>query len=382
MIFANSNRLSRIIGRNASDGTHLYDNRFKFCFDNDPGSIYYSSAPIKRTNGVMVEPFFEKRKDAYVHLGTDSVTTIYSDYIEIKNERCAIGISFWQENKYRVSSSGCLVSDEVVIYPSLNGITVKQNYDFNDKKRNAIVIQHFGNICCEKYNTKYFALMETRSKPFWTFSVMYSQSRSEDAFYGANIIPIKTGANKYTINLLCIEREEAIVTYEINLYEEKIIQDTTVESKRRDENNVYGSTAIIGKSQSQGTQILYSRIDFNKIDPEDKRDINCIELYLPIYMATDNDFEIYAPTRRFCTFGSTWKNKIPMKTTNVKGVMRNDWLILDLTEILVDSNGGIRENNGFVLKYSPDKYAIVGTGDGYNKTQILKIQKEGKTNEQ
>ena len=55
------------------------------------------------------------------------------------------------------------------------------------------------------------------------------------------------------------------VVFEINLYEQKLFQDTTVESQNADSNNVYGGTAFLGETTAFGEQWLYSRPDVSKL---------------------------------------------------------------------------------------------------------------------
>jgi hypothetical protein len=166
------------------------------------------------------------------------------------------------------------------------------------------------------------------------------------------------------------------VMFEINLYEPKLFQDTTVESKNPGENNAFGSTAFIGDSETFGEQWLYSRLDYSKISEVVGREIRKVILHIPQYNDSRVALDVFTPVQRFCSFGSTWDNKIAYAAKTAESSAMQRYHNLDLTALLTD-----RRNHSFIMpeglvlksKIKGSGYAAVATGDNYFTPQILEI---------
>lgn len=109
-----------------------------------------------------------------------------------------------------------------------------------------------------KYNEKYFSFMSGDITPIFTVSVI--GDRSIEDFTPGSII-LNTKAIDERPYEICIESSDRIKTVEIecNMYEQKLMLDTTVENRRPDENNLYGASALIGSGKEFGEQWLFSQ---------------------------------------------------------------------------------------------------------------------------
>ena len=67
---------------------------------------------------------------------------------------------------------------------------------------------------------------------------------------------------KYNITISPYNNHSKYLFFEVNSYEHKAVQDTTVESATPQKNNAFGGVAFVGNSKIFGEQWLYSKIDF------------------------------------------------------------------------------------------------------------------------
>ena len=165
--------------------------------------------------------------------------------------------------------------------------------------------------------------------------------------------------------------------FEISFYEPKLIQDTPVSGNYPRENNAFGPIAFVGKSNYYGTQWLYSRLDIGKMPELNGKRIQKIKLYIPRFTRNATELNAFALSNRFCSFGSTWINKIENEEVHDSLKVDQDYLCLDLTQRYVN-RGLLSESAGVVIApaRSTDDvgYQAISTGDSYLAPPVLCVK--------
>ena len=162
---------------------------------------------------------------------------------------------------------------------------------------------------------------------------------------------------------------------EANLYEPKLFQDTTVESKNAKVNNVFGGIGFIGSTKEFGDQWLYSRLDFTKISELNDKKILRVVFHLPKLNTAAIELTSSKVAARFCSFGSTWDNKIAEASAFNESQITDNYIDLNLMPVLTDKQGRLQRGEGFILKAKKKNsgFAVIATGDNYFAPQILEI---------
>ncbi|MBP3395493.1 MAG: hypothetical protein J6M38_13305 [Lentisphaeria bacterium] len=177
---------------------------------------------------------------------------------------------------------------------------------------------------------------------------------------------------KYRLTIRSTENADGEMSFEMNMYESKIIQDTTVESAHPDENNAFGSTAFIGNSELFGEQQLYIKFDYPRFTEMKNKHLVGIRLWLPI-LCGSTPLEAYEMDTRFCSFGSTWNKRIPPSSRKLPLTQRREFCCVDLSEIMIDQNGRLLFSNGLLLRAVSGfaGYCTLSTGDNYDTPVVL-----------
>ena len=165
--------------------------------------------------------------------------------------------------------------------------------------------------------------------------------------------------------------------FEVNLYEPKLFQDTTVQSKYPDMNNAYGCVGFIGKTESFGEQWLYSRPDFSKLPELRKRRLEQVLLHIPVFDRGKETLDVFVPLRRFCCFGSTWNKKENPSVKVTDAVYRDSYMTIDVTEMFVNQmEKSLMYNEGLILRKPKESkpFIPIATGDCYMAPQILEMK--------
>ena len=159
------------------------------------------------------------------------------------------------------------------------------------------------------------------------------------------------------------------------MQDEKLFQDTTVESKNPKQNNAFGGTAFIGSTDAYGEQWLYSRPDISKIKDLFNKSIKKAVLYIPTLNQSGTLLTMVGLKTRFCSFGSNWNNKKMgyvnvSSSESVPGYHR-----IDITNIITNSYRIQPGTEGWIIKSgSKDNgFSVISTGDSFYAPQILEI---------
>ena len=167
--------------------------------------------------------------------------------------------------------------------------------------------------------------------------------------------------------------------YEINMHDEKLIHDTTVESAHPTENNSFGSTGFIGNSDLFGEQWLYTRPETEFLHGLKASRIHKAILHIPSLNNSQASLSAYEISRRFCSFGSNWINKVS-ETDKISASSRmQSYHSLDITSVLSDKESGdLLPAVGCLIKptQKSDSFTAIATADSFLFPQILEINYE------
>lgn len=334
----------------------------KFCF----------TTPI--ANGsAAVEKRFEIHSDCYSFQGSKGRVDICPEGIVLHDPEYEIRLLWEKEQGFHISEDrGRLISDEMSITPTFNGVLVTQRYHGPLYFTCMIKSEKKAHI---RMNSKSFACMKDTFMPVFTLCTMYGGTGLENP--GVNLAMKQENDSKVRLRMIASDNQAQAVCWEVNLYEPKLIMDTTVESARANENNVYGNVAFLGHTSDHGVQYLYSRFDLPKLENDPQKKMKRFLLYIPYYKAGEQGFRMSAPFRRFCSFGSNWANKMPATEFGVKYEKHDGYFTFDLSKYLLGADGKFKENTGVVLYSSaPEGVSILSTADNYDRPQIVEIQYE------
>lgn len=349
----NSNRYQLLIKE--TDGT-----KTAYCFS----SPIYNDKTKK-----LIDMRFHEKNNTLVYDGSNTYVKI-SDRITLENEYGLCSISLHEEID---SFTDKLVSiGKDTISPSLNGILYKAYCGNGILPKFELEVSN--QFLDERSNNKYFALMIEAFKPFVTVSCAKGIDNN------GKIIPViieynKISGKKYEFVIRPTSDFCSYVFFEINLYEGKLFQDTTVESNNFDMNNSFGSSAFIGKTPEFGEQWLYTRLDLSKISNLVNKNIISVNFHLPKYARDYNSLKTFKVSSRFCSFGSTWENKIEEADFFSESKNSDFFHSIDITSLLTDKKTRhLIQSEGFIIKSCMKNGAsVVSTGDSCFAPQILEV---------
>lgn len=349
-------------------------NRYRLIVQENNGSktAYYFSTPIyNRKSGKMIDVKFNSNGGTIYSTGSNAnITVSNSVLMENAEGYCNIGLP----QKCSLVSSQKVICGNIVLIPTANGVAFKCAIKPNEKTTFVIDIgEPFLNV---RANDKYFALMKERFRPFVVFSCIGSVDATGNVIAPAKIEFQKLTDKKYTISVSAMSPLAQHVLFESNLYENKLFQDTTVESMNPSTNNAFGSVGFIGNSSAYGEQWLYSRLDYLKIPEIMDKQIQKAVLHMPKFNQSKLEFSAFKISSRFCSFGSNWNNKIPGYIPISDSSSGCGYQSLNFSSLLVDQRTKtITKSEGLILKpeIKGRGFSVIATGDSYLAPQIMEI---------
>ena len=336
-------------------------------------TAYYFSSPIYISkNDQFIDLKYSSKNDSTVFFGSNCSVRLEKNNVKFIQDDCVCEL-------YPKDSLGMILNDvaeygEDLLSPTLNGVLYcgkgADNYTFS------LDIKMYTKIFNISSNSKYLALMKNERTPLMTISCLGAKKTGDGEFV-PSFLSYKEKEQGYVEISIHSEYKCKCFMFEINLYENKLFQDTTVESNRLFDTNVYGTTAFIGDTERSGTQWMYSRIDLLKL-PElfDKRIIRAV-CHFPSYDGIVNNLAAYEVSERFCTFSCCWDNRPLMnKEKKLKIEGDNNFYHIDISDVLFDKRTGkICSSDGIIIcpKEKGVKSTAISTGDSCAYPQILEV---------
>lgn len=338
---------------------------------NGTKTAYYFSSPIynNRTRKAVDMKFHSNGGIAYTTGSNANITVGNSVRMENSEGFCVISLS---EQISRISENEIVYTNKR-LYTTTNGVAIRSLC--NEGKGYTFSVEISKPFLEVRANDKYFALMSERFRPFVSFSCIGTADANGNIIAPTKISYQKITDRKYTISVIPCSSLGKSVLFEANLYEPKLFQDTTVESKNAKVNNAFGSIGFIGNTKEFGEQWLYSRPDFTKMSELNDKKILRAVLHLPKLNAGAVELTSSKVAARFCSFGSTWDNKIAEASAFNESQITDHYIDLNLMPVLADKQGRLQRGEGFILKAKKKNsgFSVVATGDNYFFPQILEI---------
>ena len=345
-------------------------NRYRILVREKMGhTAYCFSTPIYNADTrKLIHLTFDKTKSGYTSKGSNSTISVCQNrcVLETRDGRIIILLKdtpIIQGVKDNAQSG-------VTVVPTLNGLRfIVKGKTFNfllksEIKQNGI-----------RFNSTCFSIMKEKFKPFFSVATLYAMNE-KGIFSPVEMKYQDKGSQTYELDLFH-EVQDGTFLFEINLYEPKLFQDTTVESVHPDKNNAYGAIGFIGKTKQFGEQWLYSRPDFSKIPDLTSDRIEKALLHIPILNNCSENVDVYIPQKRFCSFGSTWNKKVNASGKVASSNNRGRYITIDVTTMFTNrTEHTLVYNEGLILKKPKGKnnFIAISTGDCYSAPQILEIK--------
>lgn len=349
-------------------------NRYRLVVQENNGSktAYYFSTPIynQRTRK-MVDVKFQSNGGTIYSTGSNANITVSNNVLmENAEGSCTVNLS----QKCSMVTPQEVHCSNIALIPTTNGVAFKCGIKVNEKIDFFVEVgQPFLDV---RANNKCFALMKERFRPFVIFSCVGCLDVNGNVIAPAKMQYQKLNDNKYQITVSAMSPLAHYILLEGNLYENKLFQDTTVESINPSTNNAFGSVGFIGNSSMYGEQWLYSRLDYSRMTEIMDKRIERVVLHLPKLNQSKVELSAFKVSARFCSFGSNWDNKIAGGAPISDSSSDSGYQSLDFTSLHVDQRTRtITKSEGFILKskIKGSGFSVIATGDSYLAPQIMEI---------
>ena len=332
-------------------------------------TAYCFSTPIYNADTrKLIHLNFDKTKSGYTIKGSNSTVSVCQNRCVLENHEGRIVVSL--KDTPMIQGVKENPRSAVTIVPTMNGLRfVVKGKTFNfllksETKQNGI-----------RFNPTCFSIMREKFKPFFSVATLYA-TNGKGVFSPVEMKYQDKGSQTYELDLFH-EVQDGTFLFEMNLYEPKLFQDTTVESVHPDKNNAYGAIGFIGKTKQFGEQWLYSRPDFSKIPDFTSDRIDKVLLHIPILNGSSENVDVYIPQKRFCSFGSTWNKKVNASGKVASSNNNGRYITIDVTTMFTNrTEHTLVYNEGLILKKPKGKnnFIAISTGDCYSAPQILEIK--------
>ena len=351
-------------------------NPYRLVFYESDGSrtAYCFAVPIYTPSGNLVNLEFQQQDSSISLTGSNATVTLQNEIL-LKNPEGSCRISL--PGAPIATSARCISYQGLKIMPTFNGVLCRARcapgVPFTFQLKPA---QKFHQV---KENGKYFALMREKFKPFVTVSAVGSTDEAGHILAPCTVSYQKESDLAFAIHIAPQSPYVKEVWYEINLHAPKLLQDTTVESKNPKNNNAFGGTAFIGNTALFGEQWLYTKIDLQHLPEFLGCAIQRTVLHLPALRSHNAGITAFRVAQRFCSFGSSWENKIGSAEALGHTTETEDYQSLDITALITDTKTKtLRPSNGLILKpkNKDSGFAAISTGDNFFSPQILEINFE------
>ena len=318
--------------------------------------IFYFSSPIfSYKSGKLVCCNWVGNNGKFVFEGVNAFLNIDRNSIILENQIGSCIVSF---NK------------DINIAPTLNGILVESKFVDIEVK---LYFRLSGRAI---YNSSFLAYVSENLPPFLVFNSLFA--KKNDELFPVEIICNQIDDNTFKINFHTDRKIEKLY-FDINLYLSKLIFDTTVSSKKKNENNIYGEIAFLGSTDLCGKEWLYARFNAMKLENIQAQQVLKAYYYIPCFIQNNKKLKLNVLTTPWCSFGTTGENKI--ETEQLISYSENiyNYKRLEVTNVI---KGILKEkdsrNLSLLIKQDSNiGNTIVATGDNYINPQILRIKIKG-----
>lgn len=349
-------------------------NRYRLVVSENNGTktAYYFTTPIYNQKSRKIIDLQFKSKSGLIFANGSNANITILDRARMENAEGSCVMELPQ--RVELTSGKELHCGGNIVYATTNGVAIKANIKSTGRISFEIDLgQPFLNV---RANDRCFALMKERFRPFVVFSCIGTLDMSGNLIAPAKIEYQKLTDKKYRLTVSPTSPLGHYVLFEANLYENKLFQDTTVESQNPSVNNAFGSIGFIGNTATYGEQWLYSRPDYSKMTEVMDKRIEKAVLYIPKFNQSAVEFRAFKVAARFCSFGSNWDNKIGEGAHVSDSATNSRYQSIDLTPLLVDPRTKtILQSEGMIIKpkIKDSGFSAIATGDSCFAPQVLEV---------
>lgn len=351
-------------------------NRYKLVAVEEDGckTAYCFGVPVYTIGGKLLDLQFHRDGSGYCTEGSSCKINITDSFI-MKNidGTCHVNLECGFQTNYAGRFALHGNRGDVSVSPTTNGLIYKMRCENGVCRFRLTADCDFWEV---RENNKYFSLMREEHYPAITVSCIGSADENGGIIAPALLESSIVNTGVYLLSVVPQSPYAKFVVFEVNMYEQKLFQDTTVDRKYADSNNIYGGTAFIGETKAFGEQWLYSRPDFSKLADLADRQISNVILHMNCFN-TGTELSAFRIERRFCSVGSTWNNRIAEAGKFAEFGKEGCRYSIHLTDLTVDQGTGrLCQPNGFIVKTSAkaNGFSVVSTGDNFYAPQILEIK--------
>ena len=348
-------------------------NRYRVVATETDGSktAYYFTAPIYNIKTLKAVDLNFHSENGIAYATGSNVGITVSENIKMENAEGLCFISLADKISHITEHE--VVCGNERIYPTTNGVAMKLPCE--EGKPYSFSIQTNKPFLEVRANDKYFALMSEQFRPFVSISCVGTTDGNGNIISPSKLAYQKINDRKYVISVTPCSPLGRSVLVEADLYESKLFQDATVESKNPKLNNAFGGVGFIGTTNEFGEQWLYSRPDFTKMTELNDKKILSAVLHMPKLNNFSAELTVSKVSARFCSFGSTWDNKISESSMLTDPQINGGYIDLNMMPVLADKQGRLTSSEGFILKAKRKNsgFSVISTGDNYLFPQILEI---------
>lgn len=239
---------------------HRNANRYRLVLQEENGSstAYCFSTPIYNLRtGKILDFAFHQSGGVCCSAGSGSSITVSEDVL-LENAEGYCRASLRGKPVYH--TPGELRTGRETLYPAANGVAYKVRCSSDAPYRLRVSVgRPFLQI---RENRKCFALMREEFQPYLSVSSIGAVNAGGQVIAPAELAYEKASDREYILYIKPCCASAAYVMFEVNLYEPKLFQDTTVESENPGMNNAFGGIAFLGNTRMYGEQWLYTRAGF------------------------------------------------------------------------------------------------------------------------
>lgn len=350
-------------------------NRYRLvCYEDDGiKTAYYFSNPIyNNTTRRLITPKFSMEGQAFRLMGSNAHIAVF-DLLLLENAEGAVSVEL--SEKVFALSNDKLQCGEYTVFPTINGVAISVNVSEESPKD--FILEIGQPHLAIKSNDRCFAVMKEEFRPLCVVSCIGATDFTGNVIAPARISYQKLSDKKHRISFASTSSAVHRVLLEINMYENKLFQDTTVESANPSTNNVFGSVGFVGNSSLYGEQWLYTRLDNSRM-PEmmDKR-IHKVLFHMAKLNQSNVELSAFKVSARFCSFGSTWDNKIAEGAPVSDSLIGTGYQSIDITSLFVEPRTRtLSKSEGLILKSKSkgNDFSVIATADSCWAPLIVEIK--------
>lgn len=335
-------------------------------------TAYCFSVPIynQETNHLVNMKFYHRENES-LYVGSNAKVLI-NDSVRLQNQYGCCELSFFGKISMKTETTISWVTPEAKcdVSPTLNGLLFKIPAPIAPSF--SLTLRRDPLFETVKSNDKFFSIMREAFIPFVTVSCIGVLNDRGNVIAPCDVHYQSGHKGEYNLTFTTRGEQGSYIAFEINMQDVKLFQDTTVESQQPKLNNVFGGTAFLGKTRAFGEQWLYSRLELSNLPRLQNKKIIGAILHVPMLNEREGSLVLNHIAERFCSFGSTWENKIPITESITESIYSKGYYHFDVKTLF---DGVKRSAQNFAIKVNDlyDISTVISTGDSFYHPQVLEV---------